>query len=196
MYKVQGIIFDLDGTLVELPVNWREVISTVENMLGIKVRSLLELYPKIWGTEKYELVSRMVERFEMASLDRFRFLDGSPQLLRDLSSKYQLGLITFQGINVAKRITEMIGINGLLMATRDDAPTRIEQISRIVSATQYEFEDFLVVGDLLNDVYSALKVGCHAVLVDRYNRYDDVDEIEKKITVIPNLKKLPKVLYV
>mgnify|MGYP000091247115 FL=1 len=196
MYKVQGIIFDLDGTLVELPVNWREVISSVENMLGIKVRSLLELYPKIWGTEKYELVSRMVERFEMASLDGFRFLDDSPQLLRDLSSKYQLGLITFQGINVAKRITEMIGINGLLMATRDDAPTRIEQISRIVSATRYEFEDFLVVGDLLNDVYSALKVGCHAVLVDRYNRYDDVDEIEKKITVIPNLKKLPKVLYV
>ncbi|RLI11588.1 hypothetical protein DRO35_04795 [Candidatus Bathyarchaeota archaeon] len=82
------------------------------------------------------------------------------------------------------------------MATRDDAPTRIEQSSRIVSATRYEFEDFLVVGDLLNDVYSALKAGCHAVLVDRYNRYDDVDEIEKKITVIPNLKKLPKVLYV
>jgi len=196
MYKVQGIIFDLDGTLVELPVNWREVISSVENMLGIKVRSLLELYPKIWETEKYELVSRMVERFEMASLDGFRFLDDSPQLLRDLSSKYQLGLITFQGINVAKRITEMIGINGLLMATRDDAPTRIEQISRIVSATRYEFEDFLVVGDLLNDVYSALKVGCHAVLVDRYNRYDDVDEIEKKITVISNLKNLPELLHV
>ena len=196
MYKVQGIIFDLDGTLVELPVNWREVISSVENMLGIKVRSLLELYPKIWGTEKYELVSRMVERFEMASLDGFRFLDDSPQLLRDLSSKYQLGLITFQGINVAKRITEMIGINGLLMATRDDAPTRIEQISRIVSATRYRFEDFLVVGDLLNDVYSALKVGCHAVLVDRYNRYDDVDEIEKKITVISNLKNLPELLHV
>ena len=196
MYKVQGIIFDLDGTLVELPVNWREVISSVENMLGIKVRSLLELYPKIWGTEKYELVSRMVERFEMASLDGFRFLDDSPQLLRDLSSKYQLGLITFQGINVAKRITEMIGINGLLMATRDDAPTRIEQISRIVSATRYEFEDFLVVGDLLNDVYSALKVGCHAVLVDRYNRYDDVDKIEKKITVISNLKNLPELLHV
>ena len=196
MYKVQGIIFDLDGTLVELPVNWREVISSVENMLGIKVRSLLELYPKIWETEKYELVSRMVERFEMASLDGFRFLDDSPQLLRDLSSKYQLGLITFQGINVAKRITEMIGINGLLMATRDDAPTRIEQISRIVSATRYEFEDFLVVGDLLNDVYSALKVGCHAVLVDRYNRYDDVDKIEKKITVISNLKNLPELLHV
>ena len=196
MYKVQGIIFDLDGTLVELPVNWREVISSVENMLGIKVRSLLELYPKIWGTEKYELVSRMVERFEMASLDRFRFLDDSLQLLRDLSSKYQLGLITFQGINVAKRITEMIGINGLLMATRDDAPTRIEQISRIVSATRYEFEDFLVVGDLLNDVYSALKVGCHAVLVDRYNRYDDINGIKKKITVISNLKNLPELLHV
>ncbi|RJS87352.1 haloacid dehalogenase, partial [Candidatus Bathyarchaeota archaeon] len=58
------------------------------------------------------------------------------------------------------------------------------------------FEDFLVVGDLLNDVYSALKVGCHAVLVDRYGRYDNVDEIEKKITVISNLKNLPELLHV
>ena len=195
MYKVQGIIFDLDGTLVELPVNWCSVISRVESMLGIRVKSLLELYPKIWGTEKYKSVSRAIEEFEMASLDGVRFLDDSLQLLGDLSLKYQLGLITFQGVNVAKKIVSMMGIDGLLMVTRDDAPTRIEQISRIVSATQYRFEDFLVVGDMLNDVYSALKVGCHAVLVNRYGIYD-VGGIEKKITVIPNLKNLPKFLYI
>jgi len=195
MYKVQGIIFDLDGTLVELPVNWREVISTVENMLGIKVRSLLELYPKIWGTEKYELVSRMVERFEMASLDEFRFLDDSPQLLRDLSSKYQLGLVTFQGRNVTRKIIDKMGINRLLIVTRDDAPTRAEQISRIVSAAQLESKEFLVVGDRLNDVYSALKVGCNAVLVNRWGRYD-LNRTGEEFAVIPNLKELPRLLRI
>jgi len=193
MYKVQGIIFDLDGTLVELPIDWHHVIRRVESLLGMKVGSLLDLYPKLWGTEKYEMISRAVEEFEIASLDRIRFLDNSPQLLMDLSLKYQLGLITFQGMNVTRRIINKMGINGLLIATRDDAPTRAEQISRIVSATRFKYENFLVVGDRLNDVYSALKVGCQAVLVNRQNRYC-TSKIEKKIAVISNLKKLPDLL--
>ena len=195
MYEVQGIIFDLDGTLVELPVNWHKVIRRVENLLGRRVKSLLELYPKLWGTEKYEMISHVIEEFEMASLDRLRFLDNSPQLLRRLSSKYQLGLMTFQGLNVARRIIDKIGVDGLLVATRDDAPTRAEQISLIVSAAQRKFEEFLVIGDRLNDVYSALNVGCHAVLVNRYGKYY-LDRIEKRFAVISNLKDLPGLLGV
>ena len=41
MAKVKGIIFDLDGTLVRLPVDWRRVLNTIEEMLGTKVKSLI-----------------------------------------------------------------------------------------------------------------------------------------------------------
>jgi len=195
MYKIQGIIFDLDGTLVELPIDWRKVIRHVESLIGRKIESLLDLYPELWGTEKYEIVSRAIEEFEIASLDGLRFLDDSPKLLRELSLKYQLGLMTFQGINVAKRIIQKMGIEDMLIATRDDAPTRTEQIARIVSATRFGFGDFLVVGDRLNDVHSALKVGCHAALVNRYGRYY-LNRTENKFAVIPDLKKLVDLLKV
>jgi hypothetical protein len=36
------------------------------------------------------------------------FLDNTPRLPRDLSSKYQIGLITFQGMNVTRRIINMM----------------------------------------------------------------------------------------
>jgi len=193
MYRVQGIIFDLDGTLVDLSVDWRKVIRRVQGLLGMEVKSLLELYPKLWGTEKYQLVSRTIEEIEIASLDRLRFLDDSPELLTDLSLKYRLGLMTFQGANVTKRIIEKMGLRGLLVATRDDAPTRTEQISRIVSTTPFRFGDFLVVGDRLNDVYSALEVGCQAVLVNRRSMYDPT-RIGKEFAIIPNLRKLPELL--
>jgi len=183
----------LDGTIIELPVNWRRVISHVENLLGMKVRSLLELYPKIWGTEKYPMVSRAVEEFEKAALGGLKFLDDSPQLLMRLSSKYQLGLMTFQGMKIVKRIIDRIGIAEILIATRDDAPTRTEQIAQIVSSTQFKSRDFLVVGDRLNDVYSALKVGCRAVLINRWGKYDP-KSFGEKFTVIPNLKRLPDLL--
>jgi len=195
MHKIQGIIFDLDGTLVELPVDWRKVIRRVESLLGRRVRSLLSLYPELWGTEKYEIVSRVVEEFEIASLDGLRFLDDSPSLLMDLSTKYQLGLMTFQGINVARKIIERMGIEDMVTATRDDAPTRIEQISQIVSATQLNYGDFLVVGDRLNDVYSALEVGCHAALVNRFGQYSP-NRTDKKFAVIPNLKRLVDLLKI
>jgi len=195
MYKVQGIIFDLDGTLVELPIDWGRVIRHVESLLGRKVRSLLDLFPKLWGTKKYEEISRAIEEFEIASLSGLKILDDSPRLLIELSLKYKLGLVTFQGRNVTRKIIDKMGINRLLIVTRDDAPTRAEQISRIVSAAQLESKEFLVVGDRLNDVYSALKVGCNAVLVNRWGRYD-LNRTGEEFAVIPNLKELPRLLRI
>jgi HAD superfamily hydrolase (TIGR01549 family) len=185
MKKVRGIIFDLDGTLVSLPIDWRRVINHVSDLLGIKVRSLLDLYPRLWGTEKYDVVSRAIEEFELASLDGLEFLDDSPRLLMRLSSEYELGLITFQGVNVTRKIIKRMGIEGLHIVTRDDSPTRIEQIARIVSAARLGFGDFLVVGDMLNDVYSAIKAGCRAVLVDRRGKYSP-----EGFDVIYNLNEL------
>ena len=191
MAKVKGIIFDLDGTLVRLPVDWRRVLNTIEEMLGTKVKSLIGLYAEIWGTKTYEAVSRKVEEFEMASLDKMEILDDSPKLLKSLSTKYFIGLVTFQSRKVARKILERIGVEEIVIATRDDSPTRADQISLIISSTSLNPRAFLIVGDRLNDVYSALKIGCNAVLVDRMGRNL---QNEKEFIVIQNLKDLPKII--
>ena len=191
MTKIRGIIFDLDGTLVHLPIDWRRVLNTIEEMLGTKIESLIGLYAEIWGTKTYEAVSRKVEEFEIESLDKMEILDDSPRLLKSLSTKYFIGLVTFQSRKVARKIIERIGIDEVMMATRDDSPTRADQISLVISSTTLNPRDFLVVGDRLNDVYSALRVGCNAVLVDRIGRNL---QNEKKFIVIRNLKDLPKII--
>ena len=98
MAKVKGIIFDLDGTLVRLPVDWRRVLNTIEEMLGTKVKSLIGLYAEIWGTKTYEAVSRKVEEFEIASLDKMEILDDSPKLLKKPIDKilYRVGYVSEQ----------------------------------------------------------------------------------------------------
>ena len=191
MAKVKGIIFDLDGTLVRLPVDWRRVLNTIEEMLGTKVKSLIGLYAEIWGTKTYEAVSRKVEEFEIASLNKMEILDDSPKLLKSLSTKYFIGLVTFQSRKVARKIIERIGVEEIKIATRDDSPTRADQISLIISSTSLNPRDFLVVGDRLNDVYSALRVGCNAVLVDRIGRNL---QNEKEFIVIQDLKDLLKII--
>ena len=193
MYEVQGIIFDLDGTLVHFSIDWGKVVRHIEILLDVEFTSLLELLPMIWGTEKYETVSRTIEEYELASLSQLKFLDDSPELLRDLSSKYKLGVVTFQGKNVTRMIIEKLGIQGIPIATRDDDPTRVGQISLILSNTQLQANEVLIIGDRLNDVYSALEIGCNAVLVDRRDSYDP-NKHGREFTVISNLKKLPPLL--
>ncbi len=193
MYNVHGIIFDLDKTLVHLSIDWGRVVRNIEDLLGVEFRSLSELFPMIWGTEKYEIVSRTIEEYELASLSKLKFLDDSPELLRDLSAKYKLGVVTFQGKNVTRMIIEKLGIQGIPIATRDDDPTRVGQISLILSNTQLQANEALVIGDRLNDVYSALEIGCNAVLVDRQNFYD-LNRNKSGFSVISNLKELPKLL--
>lgn len=193
MYKVHGIIFDLDKTLVHLSIDWGRVVRNIEDLLGVEFRSLSELFPMIWGTEKYDIVSRTIEEYELASLSKLKFLDDAPELLRDLSAKYKLGVVTFQGKNVTRMIIEKLGIHGIPIATRDDDPTRVGQISLILSNTQLQVNEALVIGDRLNDVYSALEIGCNAVLVDRQNFYD-LNRNKNGFSVISNLKELLKLL--
>lgn len=191
MTRVKGIIFDLDGTLVRLPIDWRRVLNTIEQILGVKIKSLIGLYTEIWGTKTYEVISRKVEEFEMDSLDKMEILDDSPRLLKELSTKYLVGLTTFQSKKVARKILEKIGVEKIVMATRDDAPTRVGQISLVISSTSLGPRDFLVIGDRLNDVYSALKVGCNAVLVDRIGRSI---QGRREFTVIRNLRDLLRII--
>jgi len=193
MYKVHGIIFDLDKTLVHLSIDWGRVVRNIEDLLGVEFRSLSELFPMIWGTEKYDIVSRTIEEYELASLSKLKFLDDAPELLRDLSAKYKLGVVTFQGKNVTRMIIEKLGIQGIPIATRDDDPTRVGQISLILSNTKLQANEALVIGDRLNDVYSALEIGCNAVLVDRQNFYD-LNRNKNGFSVISNLKELLKLL--
>ena len=193
MSKVQGIIFDLDRTLVHLSIDWGKVVNRIEDLLGVEFKSLLELVTKIWDTEKFEVVSRTIEEYELASLSQLEFLDDSPELLRELSSKYRLGVVTFQGANVTRIIIEKLGIQGVPIATRDDEATRIGQIKLILSNVQLHATEVLVIGDKLNDVYSALELGCNAVLIDRQNFYDP-NRHGSGFTVISNLKGLPTLL--
>jgi phosphoglycolate phosphatase-like HAD superfamily hydrolase len=157
-------------------------------------------FPKVWGTEKYNLISRTIEDFELSSLGDLEVLDDSPKLLMQLSSRYLLGLVTFQGKNVLKKILETLGILNVFhgMSSRDDAPSRIEQISQIVSSSNFKPKDFLVVGDRLNDVNSALDFGCKAIQIVRPlpdNLHENnPDNKDKKFIVIHSLQEIPSLI--
>ena len=96
-----------------------------------------------------------------------------------------------------------------MSTTEPDSPRvrqlehRIEELEAharraVVQGPRFLFEfavedEAVVIGDKLNDVNSALEIGCNAVLVDRQNFYDP-NRHGCGFTVISNLKKLPTLL--
>lgn len=195
MNEIKGIIFDLDGTLIKLPVNWKSVIKGLSRLLKRQVNSLINLYPTIWNTPNYEITSKYIEAHELKAINKLSILDNSPHILIKLHGRYKLGLVTFQSRKTTSKILEKLNITHLFKAisTRNEAPTREEQIGQVISNLNLKADNTLIVGDRLNDVFSALKLGCKAILIDRYNR-----KMEKTLTrgfnVIYNLNEIFKLL--
>jgi len=196
MGKIKNIIFDLDETLIKLPVDWPVAYEEVRKYIRRNFTNLLNLLAELWNTEDYHIVSRIIEKFELEALDYIQILDNSQELILDLSKHYRLSLVTLQGRIIAEEALRKLGIRKTfeIVITRDDAPTRLKQLQMVLEKTSFKPEETIVVGDKLNDVESALKLKCWAVLVDRRNEAELLNGYERRIFVIKNLSELESLL--
>jgi phosphoglycolate phosphatase-like HAD superfamily hydrolase len=177
--NVRNLIFDLDETLVLLPVDWNLVYREVGRLLGRDVSSFTAVLSMLWGSELYGEVSRLVEKYEFESLGGLMLLDNSPYVLRRLGENYTLNLTSLQSRRVIESVLNLMGVRRLfgIVVSRDERPTRREQIKLVLSEGGYEASETMMVGDRVNDVVSALDNNCRAVLVVR--RLDDLKDLRK-----------------
>jgi phosphoglycolate phosphatase-like HAD superfamily hydrolase len=177
--NVRNLIFDLDETLVLLPVDWNLVYREVGRLLGREVSSFTAVLSMLWGSELYGEVSRLVEKYEFESLSSLIVLDNSPYVLRRLGENYTLNLTSLQSRRVIESVLSLMGVRRLFrtVVSRDERPTRREQIKLVLSEGGYEASETMMVGDRVNDVVSALDNNCRAVLLVR--RLDDLKDLRK-----------------
>jgi len=193
---IRHLIFDLDGTLILLPVKWSDVRRKLSEVLQRRVRSIVKLYSEIWmDKELFKVVSAIVEEHELKALTEVKVLDDSPKVLKELSSNYRLSLVTLQSDRVASAILDDLGVRSLFLAkvTRDDIPLREEQIRIVLDRTGFRAEETVVIGDLMNDVRAALRVGCWAIhICRRWTRR--LREVDDRVRRVKSLKEVNDVL--
>ena len=197
MVKIKSLIFDLDETLVKLPVDWQSAYEEVRKRTGRNFTNFLNLLAEVWNTDEYRKVSKIIESFELYALDNVQVLDNSKEIILKLSGKYSLSLVTLQGRRIAEEVLRKLGIRKAfkLVITRDDAATRLMQLQIILEKTGFKPEETVVIGDKLNDVESALKLKCWAVLIDRRNRAELLKKPVEKLFIIKDLNELEEVLH-
>jgi phosphoglycolate phosphatase-like HAD superfamily hydrolase len=184
-------IFDLDGTLFMVPVDWAKVREEVGRMVGEPLGTLplfqkVEQFSTVRPSLKAPLFA-MLDSHELKAVAGAAPLDGATELLSSLSKVAKLGLVTMQGTATCDRILGRHRLGELFDAivTREDSLDRAAQLRAALKSLGVAPGEALFTGDRLNDIVCGRRVGVDVVLVGS-ETFGDV----KPNFTFPNLLQL------
>ena len=191
---IKGIIFDLDGTLVRLPIRYDLVQNNLKKIFNTQdeFKPLLDYivnFAKGDSAKIKEAFESICEE-ENKSIDNLEIIENAFDVLQFFKSKkLKLGLVTLQCRKAIDKVMSKFDQFNVFSSviSRDESYDRKEQIEKTLEKLQLLPDEAIVVGDRIHDVVSARKVGCKAILVNR-EKSDrvDVETIEK----LSNLEKI------
>ena len=179
----KAFVFDLDGTLATIPVDWEAVRDRLKTLTG-REEDFKPIFPTIAGVVASDPrlgreVFALIDEFESAAVPRARLHDGALDLLSWLSDRADLSLVTMQGRSSAEKLLEMFELRRFFshIFTREDSLDRAEQIEMAISSMGATKSDSVFVGDRLNDLNAAKKAGVPFVLVRTHGGDPEVDDV-------------------
>jgi len=194
---INGIIFDLDGTLVRLPIRYEVIFEKLQSLFDTQ-DEFKPLIPII--LEKANNDAKLIQRAfdliceeETQAANNFEIIDDAIDTLNYFKNRnYSLSLVTMQCMKAAKLVLDKMQISELFSSiiTRDDSPQRSIQIKNSVEILSLSPDNVIVIGDRIHDVKSAKEVGCSAILFnkDKLNSF-------KECRVISELVELTKINF-
>ena len=167
----KGIIFDLDGTLIQLPVNYETVQNNLKEFFNTS-KNLKPLIPTIIklsknDQNKIDTSFDIICKEEVLASKNFKIMVDAVEILNFLKSKNLiLCLVTMQCSDALEKILQKMEVLDLFdsIISRDDSYDRFEQIKNSLKNICLESSDVLMVGDRIHDVESAKKAGCIPIL--------------------------------
>ncbi len=194
---IKGIIFDLDGTLVRLPIRYNIIFEKLRNLFDTK-DEFKPLIPTILtkANNDMNLVQQAFDLIcdeETIAANNFEVIENAIEILDHFKNEnFSLGLVTMQCKKAAKLVLDSMNISNHFSSiiTRDDSHERTVQIKKSVEFLSLSPQEIVVIGDRIHDVNSAKQVGCSAILSNK-NKLDSF----KESPVISELSELKKINF-
>ena len=171
--RYETVVFDLDGTLVAIPVEWRAARGEVASVLGGGLDGA-PLFPSIRSQTEgkpalRERIFAVLDRYEIEASDTVKPFEGADDALRFLARDRRLALVTMQGRSACTRVLGRLGWTGLFgrVLTREDSLDRAEQILKAMAALGSRREDSILVADKVSDAEAARACGIAVAIVGR-----------------------------
>lgn len=170
---VKVIVLDLDGTLVEIDLDWDGVREKVREILGVNrnvcLKPLATMVMKFKGPGwRFREALRVIEEAELKSISSARYPGGLGDLLKGLMScGYVLVLVTLRSMRTTMPLLKRMGVANLfdLVVTRDIVADRFSQLKLVLEGLYVGVDEVLFIGDTGIDVEAGLRLGVRTIRV-------------------------------
>jgi phosphoglycolate phosphatase-like HAD superfamily hydrolase len=169
--NIRLFIFDLDGTIVKLPIDWTEVKKKIRKIFKTN-SSLTPLIPSIEqlvaNSELKRRIYKVVDDEEMKAVKKLRFDEDIVRLFKKLKKLgYKLALVTLQGRKPAIEALNRLKVCEFfdLVVSRDEKKDREEQIKITLETMAVPSSQAMIVADRLRDMLVAKRLGCVSMAI-------------------------------
>jgi phosphoglycolate phosphatase len=196
--KVEHIIFDMDGTLIDssdVIVNSINYVREKLNLSPLKKDIALEVVndpsvnsPKFfYHVEDYkkEHIIWFQEYYTLHHKEQVRLYDGIVPMLDKFKKTHKLSIATNAYRKSALQIIEHLNIEDYfeIIVCADDvekSKPHPDSINKIINHYEADISSFVVVGDSVKDEQAAIKAGVKSILVDW--GFSDIDGALQNVT--------------
>ena len=156
---IEAVIFDLDGTLIHLPIDYERLIQEFG-----KVAHAENFHPLLDAVSKLDEATRgqVFKIWDLAELTAAPRMTVNQEGMRlyDFFAKKSKALVTMQGKALVTAILEKLGLTFDVVLTREDSLNRAEQLKIAAQKLSAKLKNVLFVGNSENDAAAAKQVMC------------------------------------
>lgn len=156
---IEAVIFDLDGTLIKLPMKYGKLFREVKRIMNVEnVRPLLKTVAKA-DEEQKKRIFKLWDEIEAEALPEATQNKEGIDLFNQFKQAPRI-LVTMQGKATTKKILKRFNISFETIITRENSVNRAEQLRIALSKFKIQPQNILFVGNEDHDKAAAEQVGC------------------------------------
>lgn len=161
---IEAVIFDLDGTLIHLPIDYEKLFQEIGKITKMSsVRPLTKVVAKL-DEETKRKVFDIWNKIEMEASANMKVNQEGIAYYRTFLEK-QKALVTMQGKPLVQIVLKRLGLSFNLVITREDSLRRVEQLKIAAEKLGAQMQNILFIGNTNEDVLAAKTVGCQFMRV-------------------------------
>lgn len=162
---IKAVVFDLDGTLLDLPINYPSLFEKLKQLMGVEeVRPILKTVAEIKDPQILKQVFDAWTVFELEIIEKVTVHEEGMQLYQK-NVGLPKALVTMQGKETVSQINNKFDLKFDAVFTREDAFSRSEQLKMAIAKLGFSAQVVLFVGNMDNDEAAANQVGCQFIRV-------------------------------
>jgi HAD superfamily hydrolase (TIGR01549 family) len=156
---IQAVIFDLDGTLIRLPINYERLFHEVSKITNIaNVRPLTKTVSKL-DEKTRKKVFEAWDKAELSALAGMTVNDEGLALYERFLEKPK-ALVTMQGKALVQNVLERLDLSFNFFITRENCLDRVAQLRIAVEKLGKPLQNVMFIGNTDEDFLAAKKTRC------------------------------------